>query len=454
MRHEEGRVDLVVQLDLNRHGQGLETCHVVLLHPRLPTPVRLEELRDSVAQRQRDLVVDEEAADEIGLPHLLVGALPALIDERRGAPEQRGKDDEAYEEHTDGEGALLEVVRVDVHGGGSELGHRPVICSDVMVKLGVRGVVATAGVVADALQVVVEAIVEMTDPIRLSAGSPDGVPQTRDEVRQDREAGHQLGDVEEGQQRPAEQHIAKFLEECEELHDSQQPEHTEAPRDADCAQRLAHAGRRDGFPIVVVIHQERQIHQHDAHVARKPRPKVPTGDRPEAHLDAAVVPVEAHEEVPEDVHGPEDRGGHARVVREMQLVVREHHEGQRQQIVHDGKCADDVPYQAFHRCRRDHQALQAVLVHDRVPGLHRLLAHLGPRGHAPRRPCGDHGVVLVRAPEREHLRQPEQRHPGGQRQHRGRHPRSRPKGGCLARAPHGILDARVQAHPCRSSRIR
>mmetsp|Transcript_172835 Transcript_172835/g.554097 ORF Transcript_172835/g.554097 Transcript_172835/m.554097 type:complete len:368 (-) Transcript_172835:922-2025(-) len=273
-------VDLVAQLHLQRHRQRLERRDVGLVHAHVLDLVRPQEAQDLVAEPQRDLVLGEVPAQAVVCLHPVEGLLAAHVQQCRGAAEQRGEEDQAYEEHADREGALGEVHGVEVVGRRRELRHSPMETERVQVPSGVFRAFQVREPRHHALRLRVHA---------------DRVPSARDEVRADRQAHQEPDDLEEGEQWGREDEVENSLHDVEELQQTHHASHPNAPRDPHQSGRFANAHHVHGLDAVDEL--EDQVRGDHEQIEPEPSSQVLAGDLVYPHLGAPVRELEAHEEV-------------------------------------------------------------------------------------------------------------------------------------------------------------
>mmetsp|Transcript_38796 Transcript_38796/g.110979 ORF Transcript_38796/g.110979 Transcript_38796/m.110979 type:complete len:209 (-) Transcript_38796:1029-1655(-) len=116
---------------LRQQGQYLHLLDVLEL--RLPLPGVLQVALNAHREVHVHLVVLEVPAEVPELLRLLLVQAPQLRQAARDAADHVGEADQSADHHGDRVGALWKILRLNIHGRGSELRQRPMQASGVHI---------------------------------------------------------------------------------------------------------------------------------------------------------------------------------------------------------------------------------------------------------------------------------------------------------------------------------
>mmetsp|Transcript_87124 Transcript_87124/g.243848 ORF Transcript_87124/g.243848 Transcript_87124/m.243848 type:complete len:324 (-) Transcript_87124:659-1630(-) len=175
VRHRDLALQLVHQL-LRQHVEDLHTVGGQGLG--LPLPSVLNVPLDTDGQHDGHLVLPQVSPQLPELLRALFLQRPELCERSGDAAHDIGEADKSEDDDDDAEQAFQGVVRLDVHRGGRELRHGPMVCGEVLVE-----------------PIVVFEAVHLHPSVRQVLAVGDGEPSTCQEVVDHEEQGDHLEDV-------------------------------------------------------------------------------------------------------------------------------------------------------------------------------------------------------------------------------------------------------------------
>mmetsp|Transcript_108149 Transcript_108149/g.316217 ORF Transcript_108149/g.316217 Transcript_108149/m.316217 type:complete len:544 (-) Transcript_108149:7-1638(-) len=281
----------------------------------------LQVLLDADGQLDRNVVVAEVTAD---IPELLGRVLlhaPDLGQGPRDAAHDVGEADEGEDHDGNREEPLHDVLRLHIHGGGRELGDRPVEGGQVLIE--------PARVLESVAR---HPRLAMARALRQEGDHEPGA--SNDVVDGEQQRDH-LEDAQEDAGVLRVHPVVKACQKPPQLEDPQQPNGPDQSQDPQEPHRLAR-------PVPGARHGEGPVgHDHDD-VHAEPRAQVVDHD-PARHHDDHPVVVVAHHDRRDHVQGPEDDGQPVHARREGAVWEVEHPEGDDDHVVEDEERSAHVP---------------------------------------------------------------------------------------------------------------